>query len=239
MMLLLAVAYNTLVVLTGVSLLGACAGVVGCFAVLRRRSLTGDALAHAALPGLCLAYLIVGQREREPMLFAALATGLLGIALIAALRRWTRVKEDAAIGVVLSFFGVGVVLLSVIQGLPGGARAGLQSYNLGQTAGLTREDVAFIGGLALLTVLVVLVLYKEFKLITFDQGFARVQGWPALRLDLALMGLIALVVVLGLPAVGVLLVAALLIVPAAAARFWTQRLWLMLMLSAGFKATRA
>jgi manganese/zinc/iron transport system permease protein len=171
------------------------------------------------------------------MLFGALVAGVLGVAIIAALRRWTRVKEDAAIGIVLSvFFGAGVVLSQMIQKSPRGSRAGLESYILGSTAGMTSEDLTWISGLSLLTLLAVLLLYKEFKLIAFDPDFAQAQGWPVYRLDLMLMGLIALAVVVGLPAVGVLMIAALLIVPAAAARFWTERLSRMLYLAAGIGA---
>ncbi len=226
--------YNLLIVLAGVSLLGAAAGVIGCFAVLRRRSLTGDALAHGALPGLCIAFILVGERSLPKLLLGALGSGLAGIAVIAALRRWTRIKEDAAIGTVLSvFFGIGIVLLTIIQRLPGGSTAGLDSFILGKTAGMVREDVELIAGLALGTLLLVLLLYKEFKLVSFDQEFARVQGWPGFFLDFLLMLLVVLAVVIGLPAVGVLMMAALLVIPAAAARFWTDSLGLMLVLSAG------
>lgn len=226
--------YNTLVVLVGVSLLAASAGLIGCFAVLRRRALTGDALAHAALPGLCLGYLAVGERHLPAMLAGAFVSGILGILLIAFLRRYSRIKEDAAIGIVLSvFFGAGIVLSQMIQRWPGGSRAGLESFIFGKTAGMNSEDVYWITSLSALTLAAVLLLYKEFKLVAFDPDFARVQGWPVFPLDLALMGLLALAVVVGLPAVGVLMMAALLIIPPATARFWTDRLGVMLILSAG------
>ncbi len=227
--------YNTLLVLVGVSLLGASAGLIGCFAVLRRRSLTGDALAHAALPGLCVAFLLVGNRNTPAMLLGALVVGILGVSMIAALRRYTRIKEDAAIGMVLSvFFGAGVVLSQMIQRMPGGSKAGLDSYIFGKTAGMSSQDLYWITGLSLVTLVSVILLFKEFQLVSFDAEFAKSQGWPVLRLDLLLMGLIALAVVVGLPAVGVLMIAALLIVPAAAARFWTEELGHMLWLSALF-----
>jgi manganese/zinc/iron transport system permease protein len=228
--------YNTLIVLLGTGLLGANAGLVGSFAVLRRRSLTGDALAHAALPGLALAFLVVGQRNLPAMLAGALVSGLLGVAVISGLRSRTRVKEDAAIGIVLSvFFGAGVVLSRIVQNTPGvGSKAGLDSYILGKTAGIIRQDVFIIGGVSLVSLLVILLAYKEFKLTVFDPDFARVQGWPVLRLDLLLMGLIALAVVFGLPMVGVVLMAALLILPGAAARFWTDRLGPLLVLATAF-----
>jgi manganese/zinc/iron transport system permease protein len=233
---LLAIRYNTLIVLAGTSLLGASGGLIGSFAVLRRQALVGDALAHAALPGVCLGFLLVGQRSLPALLGGALATGLAGVACVSLLRRYTRIKEDAAIGIVLSvFFGAGLALSRVIQNTTTtGSKAGLDSYILGKTAGMTSQDVAWIAGLSLLCVSVVLAAYKEFKLVAFDAGFATAQGWPALALDLTMMGLVAVTVVLGLPAVGVVLMAALLILPGAAARFWTDRLDTMLWLSTLF-----
>ena len=219
-------AYNTLVVLAGASLLGMAGGLVGSFAVLRRRSLLGDALAHAALPGLCLAFLLVGRRSLPAMQVGALATGLLGIMIVALLRRATRIKEDAAIGIVLSVsFGAGVVLLRYIQNqTTAGSKAGLDAYLFGKTAGMIAADVAFIAAVAALCAAAIGMLFKEFKLVAFDAAFAHVQGWPTVRLDLLLLGLIAVSVVISLPAVGVVLTAALLILPGAAARFWTSRL---------------
>jgi len=228
--------YNTLIVLAGVSLLGASAGMVGAFAVLRKRALTGDALAHAALPGLCIAFLILRERNVAAMLLGALASGVAGIMIISALRRWTRVREDAAIGSVLTvFFGLGIVLSKYIQNLSNiGSRAGLESYIFGKTAGMTRADVYLIVVAGLFGLIAVGLLYKEFLSISFDIDFARSLGWPVYALDLLLMSLVALAVVIGLPAVGVVLISALLIMPGAAARFWTDRLSTLLVLSGIF-----
>lgn len=227
--------YNTLVVLAGGSLLGMCAGVIGCFALLKKRSLTGDALAHASLPGICLAFLLVGQKSLPALLGGALVTGLVGIGVIAFLRRFTRIKEDAALGIVLSVpYGLGIVLLSIIQRQPEGSQAGLKSFIEGRITGMLLADVYFMSALVLLSLLIVIALYKEFRLVSFDPAFAEVQGWPAHRLDFLIMCLVVLVVVVGLPTVGVLLMAALLIIPPAAARFWTDRLSWMLVLAGTF-----
>jgi len=228
--------YNTLVVLVGVSLLGASSGIIGAFAVLRKRALTGDALSHAALPGLCIAFLIVRERQLLALLVGAFATGVAGIAIISALGRWTRVKEDAAIGTVLTvFFGLGIVLLKIIQNLQGiGSKAGLNSYIFGKTAGMTRGDVYVILAASILCLAVIVILFKEFQLVSFDGGFARSLGWPVFALDLLLMSLVAAAVVIGLPNVGVVLVSALLIMPGAAARFWTDRLSTLLIVAGAF-----
>lgn len=229
----LGIPYNTRIVLAGVCLLGASAGVIGAFAVLRKRALTGDALAHASLPGVCLAFLVVGDRHFGSLLVGAFLAGLAGISVIAFLSRWTRLKEDASIGIVLgTFFGGGTVLLSIIQRLQGGSPAGLDGFILGKAATMNSADVRMISILALATLLLVTALYKEFKLTSFDAGFARSQGWPDFLLDLALLIAIAVTVVIGLPAVGVVMMAALLIMPAVTARFWTDRLGVLLILAA-------
>src|SRR5262245_11653374 len=124
-------------VMLGTALLGATAGAIGTFAVLRRRALVGDMLSHAALPGICIAFLIMGRRDLIGLSIGALVSGLIGIGVMTLLQRWTRTKEDAAIGIVLStFFGAGVVLLSIIQQQTTGNQGGLGSYIFGETAGI-------------------------------------------------------------------------------------------------------
>ena len=232
------IGYNTAIVLAGTSLLGANAGLIGSFAVLRRRALLGDTLAHAALPGLCLGFLALGHRSLPAMLAGALASGVAGIAVVAGLRRFTRIKDDAALGIVLGLaFGLGLALLRWIQtSAAGGSKSGIGNYIFGTAAGMIANDLKLIAGVSLLSLLAVALLYKEFRLVTFDAGFARVQGWPATLLDFLVMALVATSVIVGLPAAGVVLTAALLILPAAAARLWTERLGLMLLLAAVFGA---
>jgi manganese/zinc/iron transport system permease protein len=229
---------NLQLVLLGTSLLGAVAGVVGSFAVLRRRALMGDLLSHAALPGICLAYLLLHGKHFSAMLLGAALTGLLGVATVTAVCRWTRIKEDAAMGIVLStFFGFGVVLISLIQNLPNASgQSGVQSFIFGEAASIVHQDVWTIALVAVICLLAVLLLYKEFKVFSFDPEFAQTQGWPTLVLDLVMMGALTLVTVAGLPAVGAVLMAAMLLIPGAAARFWTNRLGIMLVLSGVFGA---
>lgn len=222
---------NTRTVLLGTGLLGLAAGVVGTFAVLRRRSLVGDAVAHAALPGLCLAYFIVGGRSFPALLLGALIAGLAAVGVIAFIRAYTRVKEDAAIGLVIgSFFGLGIVLSQAAQ-KGGGDPAGLDTFILGKAASMVRQDTAAIGGVAVVLLVLVAVLFKEFKLLCFDREFARVEGFPALLLDLLLMGMICVCTIAGLPAVGIVLMVAMLVIPGVTARFWTDRLGPMLFIA--------
>lgn len=224
-------------VLIGATLLGALGGTLGSFALLRRQSLLGDALAHAALPGVCLAYLITGTKSPLPLFAGALVAGLLGSMLILATVRWSRIKEDSAIGIVLSvFFGIGIVLLTLIQKLPSGNQSGLDKYLFGQAATLVTEDLQVMAVLGTVVVAFVIAFYKEFKLLSFDSAFGSSLGLPMRRLEILLTLLLVVVVVVGLQTVGVVLIVATLITPAAAARQWTDRLGSMVLLSAGIGA---
>lgn len=219
-------------VMLGTALLGCVAGVIGSFAVLRRRALVGDMLSHAALPGICLAFLLMGRRNLLGLMLGAFVAGVAGIAVMTLVRRWTRTREDAAIGIVLStFFGAGIVLLTIISRMPIGGKAGLESFLFGAAATMRNADIAIIAGFSISCLLILLLFYKEFKVYSFDPEFAVAQGWPGLTLDLLMMGTLTAVTIVGLPAVGVVLMAAMIIMPCATARFWTNRLGVLLTLS--------
>jgi manganese/zinc/iron transport system permease protein len=226
--------YNTRVVLTGTGLLGFAAGVLGCFTLLRKRALMGDALSHATLPGIGLAFMFSvlagGTGKALPVLLVgAAATGLLGLVMILAIRNLTRLKEDTALGIVLSvFFGAGVSVLGVVQRMGQGHAAGLESFIYGKTASMLASDAQLIAWIAALVLIACATLFKEFRLVCFDAGYAKAQGWPTVLLDSAMMCLVIVITVIGLQAVGLILIIALLIIPAAAARFWTERLLVML-----------
>jgi manganese/zinc/iron transport system permease protein len=224
-------------VLLGSALLGLVGGMAGSFAVLRRQSLLGDALAHAALPGVCLAFLITGTKASLPLLAGALAAGLLGALVVLAVVRWSRVKEDAAMGLVLSvFFGAGIVLLTRIQKLPGGNQSGLDKFLFGQAATLGPDDVRLMAWVGAAVLGSLLFLFKEMKVVSFDPDYARSLGLPVRALEVLLTALLVAVVVTGLQTVGVVLMVATLVTPAAAARQWTDRLGVMVAISGLFGA---
>ncbi len=226
---------NTRVVLLGATVLGIAAAVIGSFAVLRKRSLVGDAVAHAALPGVCTAYFIVGERNFAAFLIGATVFGVLAAAFVSLVKNYTRIKEDAAIAMAIGgFFGLGIVLSRLIQNQPEGNRAGLDSFIFGKAASMVREDARLILFVAAGVLGVCALLAKEFKVLCFDREFASSQGWPTLLLDLLLMGLVCVCTVVGLPAVGVVLMVALLVIPPVAARFWTHKLGAMLTIAAVF-----
>ena len=230
--------YNTRVVLLGTMLLGTTAGWVGGFMLLRRQALVGDVVSHASLPGIALMFIVLelfnpGTGRNLPLLsLGATIAGLVGIGLSTLIRRLTRIKDDAALAIVLSvFFGAGIVLFTIVQSLPNGNAAGLQHFIFGRAASMTAEDVRLIGISSLVVLLSCVFLFKELTLLCFDEQYAAAQGWPVLVLDLTLMGLVVAVSVIGQQSVGLLLVVAMMIIPPAAARFWTDRIHRLAILS--------
>lgn len=221
----------------GAAFLGIVNGVLGSFAVLRKQSLLGDAISHAALPGIALAFLLTGSKATIVLLLGAAAAGWVGTLLVMNIVKNTRVKYDSALGLVLSvFFGFGLVLLTYIQRMPVASQAGLDTFLFGQAATLLARDVATIGILGSAVLLIVLAVWKEFKLLCFDPDFALSLGFPIRWLDVLLTTLLVTSIVIGLQTVGVVLMSAMVVAPAAAARQWTDRLGAMVAISAFFGA---
>jgi manganese/zinc/iron transport system permease protein len=237
--LLLQSGYNAVLVTLGATALGLATGAVGAFLFLRKRSLVPDAMAHATLPGIGIAFLVMvalgGEGRFLPgLLLGAGGTALLGLWVLQGLVRGTRLPEDAAIGIVLStFYGAGIVLLTYIQGLGAGRQAGLEGFLLGSTAGMLRADVYLIAGGGILVLAVLFALRRVLVMVAFDPGYARVVGVRPEWVDAALMGLVLAVVLLGIRVVGAIMVVALLITPAVAARMWTDRVGVMAAIAAG------
>lgn len=230
--------YPTQIVSLGAGALGIVSGALGCFAVLRKQSLLGDAVSHAALPGIALAFLLTRSKTPLVLICGAAIAGWLAVLLVTSVVRTTRVKEDSALGLVMaSFFGFGLVLLTFIQKLPDARQAGLKNFLFGQASVLMLEDVmstAVLGGASLL---VLVLFWKEFKLLTFDREFAATLGMRVRAFDMLLTTLLVVAIVIGLQMVGVVLMSAMIVAPAAAARQWTDRLGVMVMLAALFGAT--
>ncbi len=237
--------YNTRLVLLGTTLLGCAAGTVGSFTLLRKRSLMGDALSHATLPGIGIAFVATtfagGDGKSLAVLLAgATISGIVGLAVILFVRNATRVKEDAAMGIVLSvFFGAGVAVLGIVQQMETGHAAGLTGFIYGKTASMVPLDAQLIGAAGLAVAIVCLLLFKELRLLCFDETFGASRGYPVIVLDVVLMGLVMAVTIIGLQAVGLILMIALLVVPACAARFWTERMSVMTIASAAIGAVSA
>ncbi|MDE0445574.1 MAG: metal ABC transporter permease [Spirochaetaceae bacterium] len=230
--------FNTRVVVLGVALLGMAAGIVGTFTLLRKRALVSDAVSHATLPGIAAAWLVMvalgGTGKWFPgLLLGAAAGGLVAVGAVLTLRSVLRLHEDAALGVVLSVsFGIGVALLGLIQQMRRGSAAGLDSFIYGKTASMLSADALLIAVISLVLVVAAVLLFKELNLLCFDAPYAATQGFPVAFLDALMLALVVAVTVIGLQAVGLILIVALLITPAAAARFWTHDLRAMTVLAA-------
>ncbi len=230
--------YTLRMVALGSATLGLVSGALGSFAVLRGQSLLGDAISHAALPGIALAFLLTGSKVPLVLMLGAALAGWLATLAVMGVTQATRVPYDSALGIALSvFFGVGLVLLTFIQKQPNANQAGLETFLFGQAAALVHQDVLTMAGLGALALLGLAVAWKEFKLLAFDAAFGASLGLPMRRLDVLLTSLLVLAIVIGLQTVGVVLMSAMLVAPAAAARQWTDRLGRMVLLAMFFGAT--
>jgi manganese/zinc/iron transport system permease protein len=225
---------NVRYVVIGCVLLTASSAIVGCFTFLRKRALVGDAVAHSVLPGVCLSFILAGTKNPFILLIGAFLSGWLSLVLIDMITSKTKIKEDTAIGLILSvFFGIGILLLTSIQHGGNASQSGLDSFLFGKAASLMADDLLIFGTVGVLVIFSVLMLFKEFFLISFDENFARSIGVPVRTIELILSTLTVLSVVVGIQAVGVVLMAAMLITPAAAARYWTSNLKSMIFIAAG------
>ena len=229
--------YTLRTISIGTAVLGAICGMLGSFAVLRKQSLLGDAISHAALPGIAIAFLITGTKETNVLLIGALISGLIGASWIRGITKRTHLKSDTALGLILSiFFGFGMLLLSYIQKQPNANQSGLDTFLFGQAATLLARDVWLMAGVGLVSLAVVLFFWKEFKIFLFDVEYAKTLGFNVKVIDILITSFIVLAIILGLQTVGVVLMSAMLLAPAAAARQWTNSLGVMVVLAAIFGA---
>lgn len=224
----------------GALMLGVTSGALGTFAALRRQSLLGDTMSHAALPGVVLGYLVAGGRSLPYMLAGALVTGLSAALLAMVLSRRRGVKTESALGVGLGIgFALGVVLLSYVQRLPGAGSAGLEQFLFGQAAATLRSDLSTIAVMSVAALGALVLLFRQLKIVIFDPQFARANGFNVRLNEAASTGLLAVAIVVGLELVGVVLMSALVVAPAAAARQWTNSLTGMVWLAGAIGAVSA
>ncbi|MBV1925405.1 MAG: metal ABC transporter permease [Dokdonia sp.] len=229
--------YTLRTITLGTAILGAICGMLGSFAVLRKQSLLGDAISHAALPGIAIAFLITGTKDTNILLIGALVSGLIGTFWIRGIVTKTHLKSDTALGLILSlFFGFGMLLLTFIQKQPNANQAGLDKYLFGQAATLVESDVILMAIVTGTCLVVLLLFWKEFKILLFDEDYAKTLGFNTKFIDVLITFFIVLAIVLGLQTVGVVLMSAMLLAPAAAARQWTNKLSVMIVLAAIFGA---
>lgn len=225
--------YTLRTITLGTAVLGAICGMLGSFAVLRKQSLLGDAISHAALPGIAIAFLITGAKDTHILMLGAIVSGLIGTFWIRGITSKTHLKSDTALGLVLSlFFGFGMLLLTYIQKQPNANQAGLDKYLFGQAATLVEEDVFIMIGVTGVCLIILLLFWKEFKMMLFDMDYTKTLGFNVKFIDALITFFIVLAIVLGLQTVGVVLMSAMLLAPAAAARQWTNSLGVMVIVAA-------
>lgn len=229
--------YTLQVVALGSAILSIISGALGTYAALRKQSLLGDAVSHAAFPGICIVFLLTGIKKTETLLFGALISGWIAAILIRTCVNNTRIKLDSALGVMLSsFFGMGLMIITYIQKIPNSNQAGLDKFIFGQASTLLIEDIKIMTLLGAVAILIVIVFWKEFKLFCFDQEYGNTMGFSIQLLDTLLTTIIVIAIVIGLQTVGVILMSVMLIAPAIAARQWTDKLWIMMILASIFGA---
>lgn len=229
--------YTLRTVALGAATLGIVSGALGTYAVLRGQSLLGDAISHAALPGIVAAFWLTHSKAPLVLILGAAVAGGAATLVVMAVTKTTRVKFDSALGLMLSvFFGLGLVLLTYVQKHAGAGQAGLDTFLFGQAAALVERDVVVMAILGGASLVIMGLFWKEFKLLAFDPAFGRSLGFPISLLDVLLTMLLVVAIVIGLQTVGVVLMSAMVIAPAAAARQWTNRLGLMTVVSAAFGA---
>ncbi|MBN1647990.1 MAG: metal ABC transporter permease [Spirochaetales bacterium] len=224
--------FTIAVVALGSGILGFVAGSLGSFAVLRKQSLLGDSISHAALPGIILAFILTGTKAALPLVIGAAIAGWIGTLFILSIVKNTRIDTDSAQGIVLSvFFGLGLVLFSFVQSSDSAEKAGLDKIIFGQAATLLVRDVIVMALFGFAALVLMVLFWKEFKLMTFDREFGESLGFSAVKTDFLLTALIVIAIVIGLQTVGVILMSAMIIAPAAAARQWTDKLAPMVFLA--------
>ncbi|MBC7813715.1 MAG: metal ABC transporter permease [Burkholderiales bacterium] len=229
--------YTIRTVALGAAILGIISGTLSSYTVLRKQSLLGDAMSHATLPGVVIAYIITGEKATLPLMLGAIIAGWLGALLVMVITTQTRVKQDSALGTVLAvFFGFGLTLLSWVQRQGSASQSGLDKFLFGRAAALTTDEVLLMAIVGIAALALVALFWKEFKLLSFDPDYAATQGFPVRFLDITLTTLIVVAIVVALQTVGVVLVSAMVVAPAAAARQWTNKLGVMVLISATFGA---
>ena len=224
--------YPVIITLIGALLIGLSSGILSCYATLKQQSLLGDAIAHAALPGICIAFLLTFSKSPIILLIGAMGAGFIGTLFILAITHKSIIKEDTAMGVILSvFFGFGILLLTVIQKIPNARQAGLDNYLFGNASSMLIADIKIMSICCVIILITTFLFWKEFKLIIFDYSFSQSIGRPSLVLESILISLIVLTIIIGLQSVGVILTSALIIAPGTAARQWTNQLSKMIIIS--------
>lgn len=224
--------YTTFYVILGSAIFGSLSGIMSIYTVFRGRSLLGDVISHSSLPGVVLAFLIIQSKNISWLLLGAIISSIFGLWLIHQIIQYKKIKLDAAFAVILSvFFGLGILLINYSQKIPHLDQAGIQIFLFGQASSLIKSDILLIAFIAVIIIFLIIFFWKELKLLSFDSEYMTILKFPVRWISLLLDLLIIIAIVIGLKTVGVILMAAMVIAPAAAARQWASSFSLLAILS--------
>nr|WP_156299065.1 metal ABC transporter permease [Streptobacillus canis] len=227
--------YTFKVVAIGCSLLGMISAIIGSFAVLKKESLLGDGVAHSSLAGICIAFLLTGEKELPILLIGALIVGLICVFLIHYIGTNSKVKFDSAIALILStFFGLGLVLLTFLKRVPGAKKAGLSNFIFGQASTLVVKDIYLISVVGIILLIIVIFFWKEIKISIFDRDYAKTIGINSDRYRLLISVMIVINVIIGIQIAGVVLMTAMMVSPVVAAKQWSNKLSVVVILASFF-----
>lgn len=222
-------------ILIGVVLSTISTAIIGSFWFLQKKALIGDVIAHALLPGICLGFLCTSTKMALYLTIGAFITGSLALFLLEQVNVYSKIKKDSAMALIIStFLGIGLFLLTYIQQSGNESQAGLKSFLFGQASTLVTEDIFVFMGLACILISITILFFKAFSTIGFDPIFAQTIGWPVGLLNLLIQSLTILTIVTGMQSIGILLIASILTIPAATARFWTNHLPFIVVFAALF-----
>lgn len=218
--------YSFIVVAIGTMLLAMATGIVGTISILKGQSLIGDAVGHASLPGIILAFMISGRKSAVILMLGAIVAGIVAFMLIQIISEGSKIEADTAMAVILSaMFGMGMVLKSYIQGnskYQGASQSGLASYIFGQAAYILREDVYIILAVSIISLALFILFYKEIKVYVFDMVYAYTIGINSRLTSLLIMIITMILIAAGLKAVGAILISSMLITPAVTGLQWSN-----------------
>jgi manganese/zinc/iron transport system permease protein len=227
--------YTFQIVALGTGILGLMSGVIGSFTTLQRESLLGDALSHAALPGIVIGFMLIGRKEWLFLLGGAAISGLIATFIIQWMSKSGAVKFDNALSLILSsFFGLGLVLMTYVQRQPNGNQAGIENFIYGQASSMLFRDVIILAVASIIGLFLIVLFWKELKIFTFNKQYAQTIGFNTRFIQFLISTIMIMTIILGLESVGVILMSALLVGPAVAARQWTNRLNVMVILAGIF-----
>ncbi|WP_163469983.1 metal ABC transporter permease [Fusobacterium sp. IOR10] len=227
--------YILIIVIIGTTLIGCVSGILGTIITLRKEALVGNALAHASFPGVILSFMIMKNKNMELLLIGAGCFSAISLIIIKKIKKYSKIKYDSSLALILSgFFGLGQVLLSIVQNTGNPNQSGLENFIFGEVATILFSDIEIISIISIIVIFIIILLRKEIKLFIFDEEFFKSLGYSSKILDGLITILVIVVIMIGIRFIGVILMTSVLIAPSIAARQWSNSFYNNLILSGFF-----